>query len=133
MADKHPAAAKPQAVAEPEPPARAGVDAQATHDPGWSNSPEDHGIGTRAAPGVAPGGVDMSQPGWSNNGPKSTSATAGTPGGFLPANSDTPNALASMTGVTASPATAWTTGQYVVIGDGSEISWNGTAWVNGRA
>lgn len=97
--------------------------------PGWSNSAPDGGISTRETP--APG-VDMRQPGWSNHGPVATGATAGTPGSFTPANSDTPNALSLMTGVTASPATAWTTGQYVVLGDGSFANWTGSAWAAGK-
>jgi hypothetical protein len=39
--------------------------------------------------------------------------------------------------VTASPATAWTTGQYVQLpgtsATGDRVSWNGTAWVNSVA
>jgi hypothetical protein len=38
-----------------------------------------------------------------------------------------------MTPVVASPTSAWTTGQYVVIGDGSHVHWTGTAWVGGPA
>lgn len=37
-----------------------------------------------------------------------------------------------MTGITASPATNWTTGQYVTLGDTSKANWNGTAWVAGQ-
>lgn len=62
-----------------------------------------------------------------------TGATAGSPGSFTPAGSGAPADLAGATGVTASPATAWTTGQYVVLGDASEAHWNATAWVAGRA
>lgn len=60
-----------------------------------------------------------------------TSAVAGTPGSYLPANSYGPKNLAGATGLTASPATNWTTGQYVVLRDGSNMNWNGTAWVAG--
>jgi hypothetical protein len=60
-----------------------------------------------------------------------TSAVAGTPGHFLPAGSDPPANLAAMTGITASPATAWTTGQYVALADASHANWSGTAWVAG--
>jgi hypothetical protein len=38
-----------------------------------------------------------------------------------------------MTGVTASPATTWTAGQHVVLGDGTRAYWNGTAWTAGVA
>ena len=34
-------------------------------------------------------------------------------------------------GLTASPTTAWTTGQYVLLRDGSMAHWAGTAWVAG--
>lgn len=59
-----------------------------------------------------------------------TTATAGTPGTFAdraPAN------FTDLQGTTASPATAWTTGQRVVLGDTTLAYWNGTAWVVGTA
>lgn len=65
--------------------------------------------------------------------PAATGATAGTPGTFTPAGSTIPANLAAMTGLTATPATTWTTGQSVVLGDASHASWNGTAWVAGPA
>ena len=66
-----------------------------------------------------------------------SSATAGTPGTWLPAGSTAPANAAGATaaGVTASPATAWTTGQYVqgtAAGALGEMNWSGTAWVAGR-
>lgn len=65
---------------------------------------------------------------------KATGATAGTPGTFTPAgNTGKVNNLAQLSGVTASPATAWTTAQRVLLNDGTEAYWNGTAWVAGRA
>src|SRR5262245_21146237 len=60
-----------------------------------------------------------------------TGATAGIPGVFTPAGSLPP--LSSMAGITASPATAWTTGQYVQTRDNSRFYWNGTAWTAGIA
>jgi len=63
-----------------------------------------------------------------------TGATAGTPGTWTPSGS-APSASAADAngdGIVASPATAWTTGQYVVSG-GGDIHWNGTSWVAGRA
>src|SRR5215471_8172690 len=60
-----------------------------------------------------------------------TGATAGTPGTFTPAGAQAPANLAAMTGLTASPATAWTTGQYVVLGDATSAHWTGTAWAAG--
>lgn len=62
-----------------------------------------------------------------------TGATAGTPGTFTPAMSYAPLNLADMVGKTASPTTAWTTGQSVVLRDGSRAHWSGTAWVAGPA
>lgn len=64
--------------------------------------------------------------------PKSTGATAGVPGTFT-GGSGKVNTLAQMTAVTATPATGWTTGQRVVLNDGSEAYWNGTTWIAGRA
>lgn len=66
-------------------------------------------------------------------GTKATTATAGTPGTHTPSGSWMPDTLAGMTGITASPATAWTTGQYVELFDGSPVSWSGTAWEAGVA
>lgn len=62
-----------------------------------------------------------------------TGATAGTPGSFTPAGAATPSNLGAMTGITASPTTAWTTGQYVATGDAVHCHWNGTAWMTGNA
>jgi hypothetical protein len=78
-------------------------------------------------------------PMWSdNNVPNATTATAGSPGSFSPSGADRPADAAQATqwGVTASPATAWTTGQYVQgtnAGAPGEMTWTGTAWVGGRA
>jgi hypothetical protein len=61
-----------------------------------------------------------------------TSASPGTgPGAYLPAGASPPANLAGLTGVTAVPATAWTTGQFVTLRDNSKAHWNGTAWVAG--
>jgi hypothetical protein len=62
-----------------------------------------------------------------------TGATAGAPGSFTPSGAEAPANLAAMTGITATPATAWTTGQHVVLGDASQAHWNATAWVVGAA
>jgi hypothetical protein len=63
-----------------------------------------------------------------------TGATAGNPGTFTPPGSDPPANLAAMAGITASPGTAWTTGQHVILGDSSHAHWDGTApWVTGNA
>jgi hypothetical protein len=60
-----------------------------------------------------------------------TGATAGLPGSFTPAGATPPYALANLTGITASPATNWTVGQHVELGNGSDANWNGTSWVAG--
>lgn len=63
-----------------------------------------------------------------------TGATAGVPATLTPTNSYAPADLAdAQTGFTASPTTAWTTGQYVRLGDGTTAHWDGTAWVAGPA
>lgn len=65
------------------------------------------------------------------SGPPATTATAGTPGTWGPVDSYPPADLTALeaSGITASPTTEWTAGQYVVLGDGSRATWNGTAWV----
>lgn len=61
-------------------------------------------------------------------------ATTSTPAALTPANSYPPADLAAAaTGFTATPSTAWASGKYVVLGDGSFAHWNGTAWVAGIA
>lgn len=64
-----------------------------------------------------------------------TGATAGSPGTATPANSYFPETLAALqaSSITASPATAWTTGQYITLGDGSTAHWTGSAWAAGAA
>lgn len=68
---------------------------------------------------------------------KATSATAGLPGAWAPTGALRPLNFAALTSavpaITATPVTAWGSGQYVVLGDQSEAHWNGTAWVAGRA
>lgn len=73
------------------------------------------------------------EPAYYSDAPKATGATAGVPGTFTPAGNGKVNNLAEMSGVTASPATAWTTGQRVLLNDGSEATWTGSAWAAGRA
>ena len=55
------------------------------------------------------------------------------PGTFTPSGAMPPANLGAMTGITASPATAWTSGQHVRLADGSYAYWDGTAWVAGVA
>ena len=69
--------------------------------------------------------------------PKATGATAGTPGTWTPSGADQPNSLTLLQNATpavvASPVTAWTAGQYVVLDDNSQAHWTGTAWASGKA
>lgn len=62
-----------------------------------------------------------------------TGATAGSPGYFTPSGATAPANLAALSGVTASPTTAWTTGQYVITADLLAAHWSGTAWATGKA
>lgn len=62
-----------------------------------------------------------------------TGATAGSPGEYTPLFATVPADLAALAGVTADPVTAWTTGQFVRLADGSEAHWDGAAWVAGQA
>ncbi|MFJ3775225.1 hypothetical protein ACIPX0_26365 [Streptomyces sp. NPDC090075] len=62
-----------------------------------------------------------------------TGASSGTPGTFTPSGSVAPTNLAALADVIATPSSAWTTGQYVLLGDGSKAYWNGTSWVAGQA
>ncbi|MGW8743552.1 phage tail tube protein [Streptomyces sp. NPDC055794] len=57
-----------------------------------------------------------------------TGASAGTPGSFTPDGAVAPETLAALAGVIATPTSAWTTGQHVVLGDGSKAKWDGSAW-----
>jgi len=67
-----------------------------------------------------------------------TGASAGSPGAWTPPGSVPPaDAAEAITdGVSASPNTAWTVGQYVqggTVGVGGEMFWDGTTWQAGRA
>lgn len=62
-----------------------------------------------------------------------TGATAGTPGSYTPEGSTPPFALADLASVIATPTAAWTTGQHVVLGDGSNAFWDGDSWTTGIA
>ena len=111
----------------------------ATPDPGWSNSAPHDGISSTEPP---PGDRNMHEPGWSNDPVEpgdaggvdpATGATAGTPGTWTPAGGTPCPLFTQMDTITASPATAWETGEYVVLGDASEAHWGGVAWTSGRA
>ncbi len=60
----------------------------------------------------------------------SGTATAGSPGSV---SGEVPYDLAGCVTLTPSPATAWTTGQSITLGDTSSAYWDGTAWVTGTA
>jgi hypothetical protein len=62
-----------------------------------------------------------------------TGATAGSPGFFTPSGASVPANLAALTGITATPATAWLTGTYVITGDLTANHWSGSAWTAGKA
>jgi hypothetical protein len=62
-----------------------------------------------------------------------TSAVSGAPGYFLPTGATTPANLAALTGITASPVTAWAVGQYVITADLLAAHWSSSAWVAGKA
>jgi hypothetical protein len=68
-------------------------------------------------------------------GVEATGATAGTPGTTTPANSYPPEDFAALTAdpLVADPVTAWTSGQYIVLRDGSFAHWDGAAWDAGIA
>jgi len=72
---------------------------------------------------------------WSRSSMVAATGASGvaSPGTFTPAGAMAPANLAGMTGITATPATAWTSGQYVKLGDGSSAHWDGAAWVAGIA
>ena len=60
-------------------------------------------------------------------------AQAGAPGYFTPTGATTPANLAGLSGITATPATAWTPGQYVITADLLANHWSGSAWAAGKA
>jgi hypothetical protein len=62
-----------------------------------------------------------------------TGATSGAPGFYTPSGASVPANMAALAGITATPATAWATGQYVVTGDLLANHWTGSAWATGKA
>jgi len=67
-----------------------------------------------------------------------TGATAGIPGTWTPGGSGVPASVTALQGasISASPNTAWTTGQYVQTGTAGvsgQAHWSGSAWVSGVA
>jgi len=77
------------------------------------------------------------------NPPAITGVTAGTPGSITPAGAIIPANLAALKADpvigdsgTSKPASAWTTGQYIVLGDKSNAYWGGSptaVWKAGKA
>jgi hypothetical protein len=65
--------------------------------------------------------------------PLADTAVAGAPGTWTPTYSPPAVDMAAMSVVTASPATAWTTGQHVTLGDASDAYWDGDSWEVGQA
>lgn len=62
-----------------------------------------------------------------------TGITRGTPGSFTPAGATVPATIAALRALgSLGQTTAWTTGQYIVIGTGN-VSWDGTDWKTGVA
>jgi hypothetical protein len=63
-----------------------------------------------------------------------TGAGPGTGNGtYTPSGATPPANLAALSAVTASPATAWTVGQFIVLADGTKAHWTSTAWAAGPA
>jgi hypothetical protein len=62
-----------------------------------------------------------------------TGAVSGAPGYYTPSGAFVPANLAALTGIVASPATAWATGSYVLTADLLGAHWSGSAWVSGKA
>lgn len=98
-----------------------------TDTPGWSNSAP-----LPPAPPQPDPITEHPPPGWSNS-VAATGATAGTPGDWTPAGAVPCPTFTQMDTITASPATAWTTGQYVELGDWTYAHWGGTNWTSGKA
>jgi len=61
-----------------------------------------------------------------------TGAVAGDPGHYTPTGAANPANLAALSTVTANPTSAWTTGQFVNVADGTRANWTGSAWAAGE-
>lgn len=62
-----------------------------------------------------------------------TGVTAGTPGAFTPGSATIPYDLGDLQALGLSPGSAWTAGQYVVLGDATHAYWTGAAFASGEA
>jgi hypothetical protein len=56
---------------------------------------------------------------------------AGAAGTWTPAGAQPAANLAAMPAVTASPTAVWATGSHMLLGDATQATWDGTAWVAG--
>lgn len=67
--------------------------------------------------------------------PLATGASAGSPGSFTPIENSIPENFDELTSseVVADPATAWSAGSYVVLGDSTLAYWDGSAWQVGTS
>jgi hypothetical protein len=72
-------------------------------------------------------------PSYDNGAVTATGATSGAPGFYTPSGAGVPANLAALSGITATPATAWAVGQYVITADLLANHWSGSAWVAGKA
>lgn len=86
---------------------------------------------TVAPPEVTTGFIPLDDP----EDDDATGATAGSPGDFNGVRPFDFAALDVTDAYTATPSTAWTTGQYVILGDGSYANWDGSTnkWEVGKA
>lgn len=80
---------------------------------------------TTVTPPAAAGTVALGVP--------ATLITAGIPATLSPSNAYAPASLATMGAVAKTPTTAWTTGQYVLLRDGTKAHWTSSAWAAGPA
>jgi hypothetical protein len=62
-----------------------------------------------------------------------TGATAGAPGFYAPSGATIPANQAALSGVVATPNTAWASGLYVITADMLAAHWDGAAWAVGKA
>ena len=63
-----------------------------------------------------------------------TGVTPGTPGYFTPGECDIPFNITELRALgPLGQTTAWTTNQFVVLGNASVAYWNGTGWLTGHA
>jgi hypothetical protein len=82
---------------------------------------------------VPPPTLDDYEEGAQALGTEADTAVAGSPGTLEPDNSYAPAEFADIGTLTAEPATAWTSGQFIRLRDGSAAHWDGTQWVAGVA